>query len=57
VVTDNLLPARGEKLRVTGRTTVIELGTERWVVLRENTDSTAQAVDSKNPDRTAPLQY
>src|SRR5262245_13294957 len=28
VVTDNLLPARGEKLRVTGRTTVIELGTE-----------------------------
>ena len=52
VVTDNLLPARGEKLRVTGRTTVIELGTERWVVLRENADSTAPGVDA-----TAPLQY
>ena len=52
VVTDNLLPARGEKLRVTGRTTVIELGTERWVVLRENADSTASGVDA-----TAPLQY
>ena len=52
VVTDNLLPARGEKLRVTGRTTVIELGTERWIVLRENTDSTAPGVDA-----TAPLQY
>jgi hypothetical protein len=47
VVTDNLLPARGEKLRVTGRTTVIELGTERWIVLRENNDSTAQGVNSK----------
>src|SRR5215510_3748372 len=57
VVTDNLLPARGEKLRVTGRTTVIELGTERWVVLRENADSTAPGVDAKNADGTAPLQY
>jgi hypothetical protein len=47
-----LLPARGEKLRVRGRTTVIELGTERWVVLRENADSTAPGVDA-----TAPLQY
>jgi len=57
VVTDNLLPARGEKLRVTGRTTVIELGTERWVVLRENADSTAPGVDAKNADGTVPLQY
>ncbi|HTN71238.1 MAG TPA: hypothetical protein VMO00_09120 [Methylomirabilota bacterium] len=36
IVTDKLLPSRGEKLSVTGRTTVIELGTERWVVLRES---------------------
>ena len=57
VVTDNLLPARGEKLRVTGRTTVIELGTERWIVLRETTNSTAQVVDSKNAGDTAAPQY
>ena len=57
VVTDKLLPTKGEKLTVTGRTAVIEVGTERWVVLRENTDSTAHAVDSKNADRTPPLQY
>jgi len=36
VITDKLLPARGEKLTVTGRMTVIELGTERWIVLRES---------------------
>jgi len=35
VVTDRLLPAKGEKIKVTGRTTVIEIGSERWVVLRE----------------------
>ena len=35
VVTDRLLPAKGEKLKVTGRTGVIEVGSERWVVLRE----------------------
>lgn len=57
VVTDNLLPARGEKLSVTGRTTVVEVGTERWVVLRENTDSTTQAVGSKNAGGAAPAQY
>jgi aspartyl/asparaginyl-tRNA synthetase len=56
VVTDNLLPAKGEKLKVTGRTTVIELGTERWIVLRESVDSTAPGVDSKNADH-ATLQY
>ena len=35
VVTDRSLPAKGEKLKVTGRTGVIEVGSERWVVLRE----------------------
>ncbi len=38
VVTDKLLPAKGEKLRVTGRMTAIEIGTERWIVLRERTN-------------------
>jgi hypothetical protein len=37
VVTDRLLPAKGERLKVTGRTGVIEVGSERWVVLRERT--------------------
>jgi hypothetical protein len=46
VVTDKLLPTRGEKLKVTGRMTVVELGTERWVVLRENQDSVGQFVES-----------
>jgi hypothetical protein len=46
VVTDNLLPTRGEKLKVTGRMTVVEFGTERWVVLRENQDSVGQFVES-----------
>jgi aspartyl/asparaginyl-tRNA synthetase len=57
VLTDKLLPTRGEKLRVTGRTTVVEVGTERWVVIRENTDSTAKAVDSKNARDAATPQY
>ena len=35
VVTDKILPTKGEKLKVTGRMTVIEIGTERWIVLRE----------------------
>ena len=38
VVTDKLLPARGEKIKVTGRMAVIEVGTERWVVLREDSE-------------------
>jgi hypothetical protein len=46
VVTDKLLPTRGEKLKVTGRMTVVEMGTERWVVLRENQDSAGQFVES-----------
>jgi hypothetical protein len=39
VITDKLLPSRGEKLRVTGRMAVVEIGTERWVVLREIGDT------------------
>lgn len=35
VLTDRSLPAKGEKIKVTGRTGVIEVGSERWVVLRE----------------------
>ena len=50
VVTDKLLPTRGEKLKVTGRMTVVEMGTERWVVLRENQDSAGQFVESTKPD-------
>jgi len=48
VVTDKLLPSRGEKLRVTGRMAVVEIGPERWVVLRENSDSSGQGVRSTN---------
>ena len=42
VVTDKLLPTKGEKLKVTGQMTAIEIGTERWIVLREKSDSQAQ---------------
>jgi hypothetical protein len=49
VITDRLLPGRGEKLRVSGRMAVVEVGTERWVLLRENQDSTAQLLDSRAP--------
>ena len=35
VVTNRVLPAKGEKIKVTGHTSVIEVGSERWVVLRE----------------------
>lgn len=35
VVTDRVLPAKGEKIKVTGHTSVIEVGSERWVVLQE----------------------
>ena len=53
IITDKLLPARGEKLRVSGRMTVIEIGTERWVVLRESSDYPAQPTDRPFSDRTA----
>jgi len=35
VVTNRLLPSRGEKLRVTGRIMSIEIGTQRRLVIRE----------------------
>ena len=38
VVTDKLLPTKGEKLKVTGHMTAIEIGTERWIVLREKSE-------------------
>lgn len=38
VVTDKLLPTKGEKLKVTGQMTAIEIGTERWIVLREKSN-------------------
>ena len=46
VVTDRSLPAKGEKIKVIGRTDVIEVGSERWVVLREKSKP-----DAKNPVR------
>ena len=52
VVTDKLLPAKGEKLKVTGRMAVIEVGTERWVVLRENNERNSQKAASKNSEAT-----
>jgi hypothetical protein len=42
VVTDKLLPTKGEKLKVTGHMTAIEIGTERRIVLREKSDSQGQ---------------
>ena len=50
VVTDKLLPTRGEKLQVTGRMTVVEVGTERWVLLRENQDYPGQKIGSEKGD-------
>jgi len=35
VVTDRVLPKKGEKLRVTGRMESIEFGSERAIVIRE----------------------
>ena len=42
VVTDRTLPAKGEKLKVTGRTTVLEVGSERWIVLREKSEKSSK---------------
>ena len=50
IVTDRLLPTRGEKLKATGRMTVVEVGTERWVVLRENQNPAGQFVESTKAD-------
>ncbi len=57
VVTDRLLPSRGEKLRVDGRMAVIELGTERWVVLRENNEPANWAIDTGNAGGRPPQDY
>jgi hypothetical protein len=35
VLTDRVLPKKGEQLSVTGRLQSIEIGPERWIVLRE----------------------
>jgi hypothetical protein len=37
VVTDRVLPKKGEQLTVTGYLQSIEIGPERWIVLREKT--------------------
>jgi hypothetical protein len=50
IITDKLLPSRGEKLTVTGRMTVVELGTERWVVLRESQSYPGQNIGSGRQD-------
>jgi aspartyl/asparaginyl-tRNA synthetase len=41
VVTDRVLPKKGEKLRVTGQMESIELGSERLIVIREKKEKTS----------------
>ncbi len=48
VVTDKLLPAKGQQLRVTGRMAVVEIGTDRWVMLHEKSEPSNQAGKSSN---------
>jgi hypothetical protein len=50
IVTDKLLPSRGEKLAVTGRMMVVELGTERWIVIRESQNYPDQNIGSGRQD-------
>jgi hypothetical protein len=57
VITDKLLPGRGEKLRVTGRMAVVEIGTERWVVLREIGDSGQPAGPAYPDTSSSDLDY
>ncbi len=52
ILTDKLLPSRDEKLTVIGRMAVVEVGPERWVVLREDNDSSRREVKS-NPSAAA----
>lgn len=42
VITHRVLPRQGEKLQVTGHMESIEIGTERWIVLREMSDGQGQ---------------
>ncbi len=46
VVTDRVLPIKGQRLKVTGHMVVIEVGTERWIMLRETGDANG---DEENP--------
>jgi hypothetical protein len=39
VVTDRVLPKKGEKVRVTGQMESIELGSERLIVIREKKET------------------
>lgn len=48
VITDKLLPGKGEKMRVTGRMAVVEVGSERWVVLHETGDAKTREAGSSN---------
>ncbi len=50
VVTDKLLPTKGERLKVTGRMAVVEVGPERWVVVREKTKPEVEEKTSKTPE-------
>ncbi len=53
VVTDKLLPTKGEKIKVTGRMAVIEVGPERWVALREKS---APSGDQQKPEAAEGVQ-
>ena len=50
VFTDKLLPAKGEKLKVTGRMAVVEIGTERWVMIREKSNLSPSGPEGRPPD-------
>ena len=45
VVTVRTLPAKGEKVKVTGRASVLEVGTERWVVLQEKSKPASSEIN------------
>lgn len=42
VMTDRILLQKGEKLSVSGTLVSIEVGPERWIVLREKSDTVGQ---------------
>ncbi len=39
VMTNRILPQKGKKLRVTGALVSVEVGSERWLMLREKSDA------------------
>jgi hypothetical protein len=57
VFTDKLLSSRGEKLRATGRMAVVEVGLERWVVLRESNDSPAASERRKDAPKATSFHF